>query len=243
MREAFSYMFKDNLFKRKWVIYFVFSFFSAFCINLSNVPFLGISKDVAFFLQLLGMVFFFIPAGYMISSVKTIILQKENIVLPMFNYKKNFFTGFKYCVSNMLLIFVVLTVNLILSFIVAGLIAAVLKVKAIVIAGIAAVMILSVLFLAYYFLAFVRIFIETEAWTSFLKLKKAKELIKKSSMYNRCFGLFMLVNVLMGIISVIVLTIFGKTLILFILASVIIGAISAYAAFINMFIMAKAVNW
>ena len=242
MREAFNYMFKDNFFKQKLVIYFVFVFCSMFCMNLVNTSLIGNSKNTTSLLSLLVMVFLFIPSGYMISAIKAIICQKENIVLPVFNYKNNFLTGFKYFVSAMLPCFLLAIVSMVVVFIV-GIVSGILKMKLLFLICSIIVVIFPILLIAYFMLAFVRIFAEAGAWTSFLQFKRAHELIKKSPSYNKCFGVFFLINTLLAIVSALIFAVCGKALVLFITGTIIVGIISTYFAFVNMYIMAKAVDW
>ena len=121
-------------------------------------------------------------------------------------------------------------------------IAGLLKARVVALIGITFIMVLSLLIVAFYTVALNRIFADTDSWLSFIKFKHATELIKKSAQYNKAFLLFILINVLCGIISGTLFAIWGRTIEGLIIVTIISSIIASYVAFINAFITAKAID-
>ncbi len=241
MREAFNYMFKDNLFKQKWAAYFCFAFFGGLFTNLGNSPALGSFKAFAPLFLLIGIIIMFIPSGYIVACIRALVEQKENYVLPLFNFKNNLLTGFKFWIA-VLILSLIFGVGCAVASGIIAVIAGLLKARVVALIGITFIMVLSLLIVAFYTVALNRIFADTDSWLSFIKFKHATELIKKSAQYNKAFLLFILINVLCGIISGILFAIWGRTIEGLIIVTIISSIIASYVAFINAFITAKAID-
>lgn len=241
MKEAFTFMFKDNLFKQKWAAYFCFAFLGSFLSNLGNAPAIGQLKLLAPLFILLGVVIMLVPAGYIVACIRALKEQKENYVLPLFNIKHNLFTGFKFGVSIFILSFLFGAVFAIISLII-GIISGILNAKLVAIIGISLIMIIAFAIVLYYTLALNRVFADTDSWISFIKFKHATELIKKSSQYTKGFWLFISINFLSGVISGILFALSAKSIGCLAITTIISAAIASYVAFFNAFITAKAVD-
>ncbi|MBO6087255.1 DUF4013 domain-containing protein [bacterium] len=100
MKEAFTYMLKDNKYFEKALVYGGFVLFADLLANFSHV-YKG--SGLGILLLILGYVATFIPSGYGISCIKALMVQKENFVLPCINVKNNFILGFKIFVAGALL--------------------------------------------------------------------------------------------------------------------------------------------
>ncbi len=238
MKEAFDYMFNDNKFNQKALTYFVLAFFGTI---FSNLAALNEKSLIMPMLTLVGLIIMLIPVGYVVSCIKALIEQKENFVLPIFNFKNNFILGFKFAIATLILS---LTFGLAIAILalVISFVASILKAKILVVIG-ALVLLIPILILAYYTLALNWIFATTEAFTSFLQFKKAAELIKKNtSHYLKSFWTFFGVNFAVAIITGIVLTLFGRNFIGMVIATLIAAALSTYVAFVNALITAKSVE-
>lgn len=242
MKKAFNYMFKDNLFGQKALTYFIFAFAGTFLLNIGNS--LQTTKLVmfSFIFLTLGSIIMFIPCGYVINSIKALIEQNENFVLPRFSYKRNFITGFKLMVAIVILS-LVCGIGLAILSIITAVISALLSAKIVAYIGISLLFIAVILLILYYTIALNRIFATTEAWASFLQFKKATELIKRApGTYNKGVGLFVLVNLLSGIISGILLILFGRGLFGIAAATLVSVIISTYVVFVNIYLVAKSIK-
>ena len=249
-KEACSYMFKDNKFLQKFGIYYVLSLIAMICTSV-----IGEVKDPnllipAVVLWIVGVLLNFIPFGYFVSAIKALKTQKDNFVLPMFNFGKNFKLGFKYAIASLLFGlaagFAFAAITLIFA-IVFGIFSAVIKnnlafiLFAIIVATI---VLIPVAIYCYRFLAMYSIFAQTEAFTSFFKFKQAGELVvQNQTKYNKCFWLIVLLWLLFFIITIVItllVSILFKGIAAMIIGFVIIYACCAYVGFVNMYLIAKA---
>ena len=241
MKEAFSYMFKDNMFKQKWAAYFCFTFLGAFFTNLGNSPALGSLKIYAPLFLVLGVVIMFIPSGYIIACIRALAGQKENYVLPAFNYKHNTFTGFKFWVA-VLILSLIFGIGCAVFSAVIAVIAGILKARILAIVGITFVMVLPLLIIAYYTLALNRIFADTDSWISFIKFKEATAMIKNAAHYNKWFFIFIPLNILSGIISGVLSALGAGSIGGLVITTLISAMLASYVAFVNAFITAKCIE-
>lgn len=241
MKEAFNYMFKDNLFKQKWAAYFCFAFLGAFVTNLGNSPVLGSLKIFAPLFLILGIIILFIPTGYIVACIRALSGQKENYLLPGFNYKHNMFTGFKFWVAVLILSLIFGIGCTVISAVIA-VIAGILKAKVFAIVGITFVMVFPILIIAYYALALNKIFADTDSWTSFIKFKQATAMIKQSSHYNKWFLIFIVLNGLLGIISGVLSALGAGSIGWLVITTLISAMLASYVAFVNAFITAKCIE-
>ena len=240
--EAFNYMFKDNMFKQKALTYFCFAFVGTFLMNLGNsVQMTKLAVFAPLFL-LAGAIIMFIPSGYCIHAIKAVIEQNDNYVLPLFNFKHNFATGFKFMVA-VLLMSLVFGIGLAIGSVIIAIIAALTSVKIIAYIGIVFLFLAGLILIAYYTMALKWIFATTEAWTSFLQFKKAAELIKKlPGTYNKFFWAFIFINLISAIISAILFWILGKGLLGIAIATLLSVIVATYVVFVNIHLIAKSIK-
>lgn len=242
MREAFNYMFKDNMFRQKALTYFGFAFIGTFFINLANS--LQATKLAVFapLFMLAGIIIMFIPSGYLVHAIKALIGQNENFILPAFNFKNNFVTGFKFMVA-VLILSLIFGIVFAIGAVIFSIIGSLFAMKILAVIGIILLAAIPLLIILYYTLSLNWIFATTEAFTSFLQFKKASGLIKNlPGNYNKCFWIFLLINLTAGIISGILLTVFGKGLLGIAFATFISVLISLYIAFVNVYLTAKSIK-
>ena len=116
MEKAFTYMFKDDKFLNKAGGYFLLFFISQLCyflcssfsekkIAISSSPILLLCFFIGFFITI-------ILSGYSFNVIKSIILKKENIILPYINFSNNIRLGLKWFASTFLLISVICAICL-----------------------------------------------------------------------------------------------------------------------------------
>lgn len=261
MLEAFSYMFKDNKYLNKALIYFIFALLGSFCSIYAQTfsPTCAgggcpVQTDPQVYLWLiLGSIIGIIPLGYQFTCMKALMEQKENYVLPTFNFAKNFWLGFKAYIGSSLMgiIFGLMIIILALIFgIIAGLCGAdkatslgILIVGGIVIAIIA---LLSILILSILSIAFAWIFANTGWVTSYLRLKRAFLLIKDNpSTYWIAFGFMILIGIFIGILSLVgpvIGSLSGSKIVASLIGAFFIALASSYTAFASSFLVAKAIK-
>lgn len=101
MKEAFTYMFKDNKFWNKFFILSIFAFIYTFC---STVLTCSIKYDLhVYILSLIVLVCYILIEGHRISVIGALQGKSTELkVLPYVNLKNNFVTGFKYTVAVIL---------------------------------------------------------------------------------------------------------------------------------------------
>lgn len=110
MKEAFTYMFKDNKFWAKGLSYLFLIFTANLLLNYAQTilpPCPGCAVSIPWqywIFFIFGSVINFAGIGYFFSCVKALIEQKENPVLPFVNILKDLYKGFKYSVALLLLI-------------------------------------------------------------------------------------------------------------------------------------------
>lgn len=115
MREALTYMFKDNCFYKKAFIYLALSFIESACIafaqmnsctgacpvTTSNGIFIPDKTNTIVF-QIAGCLLNFLILGYFNTCVNAITKQINNIVLPFFNFTTSLIKGLKYFAAILL---------------------------------------------------------------------------------------------------------------------------------------------
>lgn len=129
MREAFTYMFKDNCFWKKAGVFFLLSILTSFlmgygdsCNNtggcpLSQAPQVEPVTDLfSIGLNLLGLFFGALLCGYYFNIIEAISKQEKNIVLPFFNFGSCLVKGFKFTIASILLFLVLILVGAIFIF-------------------------------------------------------------------------------------------------------------------------------
>lgn len=186
MKNAFTYMFKDNMWFKKSLLIFALLLLQMGCPLISgalsrfsetivqeNISAAFCCLIAILIISGIGFVASILYCGYFINCIKAVSVQKENIVLPFVNIKQNLITGFKYTVAVALYILEMIGVILIPLFLLA--------IPATKILGVV-LLIIAILFVVFIFftcsMGFVRLFAETESMTAFAKFKQIPELIK-----------------------------------------------------------------
>ena len=122
MKEAFTYMFKDNKFWVKGLCYLGFVFIANLLLNYAQTllppcpkcaPPLPWNYWVCF---ILGTILNLIPLGYMFTCIKAIIDQEETPVLPFINPLKDLLKGLKYSVAILIFLLPLLVVTMLIIF-------------------------------------------------------------------------------------------------------------------------------
>jgi len=252
MVEAFNYMFKDNKFKSKAIIYFIIALISNACLYFSEESFQAASKanSVSVSSEVWGCLFLAlitsaILTGYFTSCVKAIVDQKDNYVLPTFNYLKNWWQGFKYSLGSILCGLVFGFGSAVLIGIIALIFVAInAKILAIIVSILLAI--ITIVALVVLTLAFIWIFSNTGWVTSFLRINRSIELIKANpSTYWISFAfLFVLgtVGFLVNFVGALIASSAGSLLVSVIIEAVIAALFTTYSIFVFAYLVAKAIK-
>ena len=241
MREALTYMFKDNKFSQKGLCFFLVYFVSILGMTLQGQQEPSILYLVwALLVSILGFVAAICVYGYFMSAIKALKSQNENYILPMFNLNKSFILGLKFTVASLALCCILFVLGMF-----GGIFSQMLN-NNLVNALLFLVFVLFLVVYGYKILAFANIFAESESFTSLLQIKKAGELIKQNpENYKRYFWQSVLFGLLatVAILFIIITFSFIKLGIISSLISVTLTAIiGTYCSFVNMYLFAKAVK-
>lgn len=119
MREAFTYMFKDNYFYKKAFVYFILAFIPMTILAITDMNSCSNSCQIgqapvalssikfeALCYKMLAIFFSLLHTGYFITSLEAVIRQKTNIILPFFNFEYCLKKGFRYALSIVLALLV-----------------------------------------------------------------------------------------------------------------------------------------
>ena len=246
MKEAFNFMFKDNMFVKKALTYSAVVFVATLCSNIANTlaPQANTLPSLQFILlSIIGFILMFIPSGYGVSCIKAFIEQNENIIIPFVNIKNNFILGLKLTISIILvtLLFgIVIAIVAIILALIFSLLNAI-SIGAIILGLLILGLILTY---TYYSLAFCYIFATTEKFTSFLQFKTATNLIKINlKHYTLSVLLFVVLSLVVGVIGMIMLSllaIFG--LIGITIATLFAALISGYTVYLFTYLNSKSIK-
>jgi hypothetical protein len=246
MKEAFNFMFKDNMLAKKALTYACAAFIANIISNIANTmaPAPNALPSLQYVvLFILGALFMLIPSGYGVSCIKAFVEQKENIVLPFLNVKNNFLLGFKLAVA-VILMSLVFGLGITLLAIILAVIFSFLKMVNIgaIIIGLIAIVIFLVV--SYYSLAFCRIFATTEKFSSFLQFKLGTQMIKTNfKHYTLSALLFCAIAIVTGIIGgLLYATIGAFGIVGLVVATLIVSLISGYTVYLFSYITAKSVK-
>jgi len=242
MKEAFTYMFKDNKYPQKALTYFCCIFlaqFAAMYARLFTPSCLHCPASSDYLLWgNISSILMILPIGYQFNCIKSLIEQKENFIIPFFNFKTSLVTGLKVTVATWVMIlvwFIAGVVGVVAVGVVVGVAGGGLFVKGL---GII-VLIAFFLFFLFYYTALMWIFAYKGWLTSFLRLGKAIQLVSKDvKNYVNALVLNSIVCIVCGITLVIPVI----NLLTAIIAAIITSAISAYTIFVTSYITAKSIK-
>ena len=239
MKEAFTYMFKDNKFWVKGLSYLFLIFTANLLLNYAQTilppcPKCSVSIPWQYWIFFIsGTLVNTVAIGYLFSCIKALIEHIENPVLPFVNILKDFYKGFKYSVSLLMLI---LPIGVALGLF--------MLIIALITSGSAVGLILSktlfwiiFLFIGLLLIAFNWLFSNTESYFSFFRFKKVFELILNDK--RKYIGHFLMI-LLVCFLNIILETVFNvssgllklETLYGLALSGILSAITGTYAAFI-----------
>lgn len=242
MTNAFNYMFKDNKYGQKALVYGAIMFLSQLASNVAKLFFneannqAGIESCIL--LNIISGLLQMLTIGYGFVCIKALIEQKENFLLPFFKFKQTFILGLKNSVAVFLYtltIFAFLILSeLIFSYALNSIILHYVMV------------LLTICYVIVYTLSFAWIFTNTEAITSYFRIRKATQLIKANAKtYLKSLVLFAIAAMMCAapcfVITCCLHFIMNK-IVVAILMSLTTALVSAYVSFACFFITAKAIK-
>lgn len=245
MEKAFTYIFKDNMLKEKAFCYFVLAFGVNYLIT-TGIFYLNNNYSIIYVLCAFVCAFIlYLPFyGYLVSCVKAIMEQKDNIVLPSLNFGKNLLLGLKFFIATTILGLLFGLISLLFIFCPVFLMFVTQKIIGVLLFIFGVVIILlSIIALTIYSLAFTCIFAKTEWLTSFCRFPKATILIKNApGQYFISLLIYIGVGMVAGVIDTIASFMTGNITIM-IVGSLISAAVATAVVFTTSYIIAKSVDF
>lgn len=245
MLEAFTYMFNDNMLKKKALTYFVFVLLANLLTQISLIfapPARGVVAPPQYYiLSILSAIVMMIPTGYLISCIKAILEQNENPVLPFLNVKNNFVLGFKFFI-NILLLSLSVGVIFVLILIPAAILSVILP-KIFLYIFLTILFIITFLAIIFYSPAFYCLLAKKEWYTAFFRFVRTTKVISLDiGNYLKRFGIIILLILAGGVVSSLVNLLcppnyIGATIMAFLLS-----VISSYTVFVFAHLTAKSVK-
>lgn len=246
MREAFTYMFKDNCYYKKAFIYLILNFIanaflayaqinscSGGCPLSSRVDVLPNTYINNIVFNLLGAVANLFVLGYFFSAIDAITKQTNNIVLPLFNIKNCFLKGLKFYIAIFLITLLLVLLSIPLGF-VNNIISSVIMLG---------VMLFYLVFASSFFWSFAN----NSKLLTFFNIREAfKNVIKTPATYFKNILFILLVTIISIILAYCFELLFGffikSPFITMIFSTLISATLSAYFGFVNMFLIAKSIK-
>jgi len=233
MKEAFTYMFKDEKFWQKAFMYFIV----IFCVNVLTFYSTSIPKTQTvsiLVLTLLSHLIMLISLGYAFSCIKYLMRKPEEIVLPSVDLWPNFISGLKYIAGAFLLILAVSVVYV-----------PILLTK-LPILNLLFVVLLFAVFGGLY-LAFICLFSEKEMITNYFRFPSVLKIVKDNiGKYIGGLAIYIVLGVIIGLINAVI--IFGVTLLIktplvsSIVAGLFVAAVLTYFVYVSSYIKANSVD-
>ena len=256
MLKAFTYMFKDNMFIKKiipyYIIVFLYLFFNQVQAMLS-VPKPTISSILQLLLCLiLSIIVYMIMSGYIANSIKALTVQNENTVLPFFNIGKTFKTGAKYWLASFLfgialaIFFIaIMIISVIVATIITGQSTNPLMGRSISVLILLILSFLPLIAIGIYMLPLNWIFANSENIFSFFRFKLATKLIAKNAKNVFMAILLAIITLIIGggftlITSIITQTTHNYTAI--VISCLISAIVLTYTGIVGMFLTAKSIS-
>ena len=244
MKEAFTYMFKDNKFWVKGLWYFGFVFIANLMINYAQTlvpPCLRCAPPMPWYYwvcALVGPLLSLIPLGYLYTCVKALIEQNDNYVLPNFNLWKNFLKGLKYAVALLMLTIPLLLISMI---------AVTISFARVYTLFLLIIPFALILCFAYFYIGFNWMFANKDSFITFYRFKKLFKLIGTNKKH---YFMSFLVIAVVGLLNMLLEMACGATAAIFIsgtvpgliatgVSSAIIGT---YTAFVICYLTAKSIS-
>lgn len=241
MREAFSYMFKDNCLWQKTWIYITLLAIANILIGISKTgshiiarpELLSTNPTSDTLLSIAVFLIYFITAGYFLSVTEAIIKQNNNILLPKFNTVNNFIKGLKYFFAILLVMLCCLFVMIILKLVFSSLCISILQ-------------LLIVGLISLYGCAFVWNFANNNSIFSFFEFKKVFKSVANAPLqyfkHIMLLGLIVIVGAILAIIAEFLISFIPSSPIAIILFSVISAFIDTYIALVSAYLIAKSIK-
>lgn len=258
MREAFIYMFKDTCFIKKASIYAILSFLSFTFLALADINscsgggcpvaqtpcVLAAIKPELVIYKLLGIIFNVLIAGFYIVNISAILTQKNNIVLPYFNFKSNILKGLKLYASvfvTSLVYYILISGYVILSFIIPNFTTQNINL----LTALPFLIAIPILFYVICYNSFMHEYVTTNKFFTFFNFKKAIANIKEAPKnyfknWGLLFGVFLITAILIFLIEL-ALNFINNIYVVMVISNIISAVISTYVAYVSAYLISKSV--
>ena len=246
MREAFTYMLKDNCYYKKALVFMILTFIETACLAYAQMnsctgacPYSmnsGVfvpNKTNALLFQVIGLIFNLIVVGYFNTCLEAVTKQVNNIVLPFINLWNNFLNGLKYFVA----VFIAALVYILSLGLLYALNLYVAK----------TVSILVLLFYIIFSSAFLWLFANNKSFFAFLNYKKLflkiKEAPKNYFKYLGFLAMLLIISATLKFIIDFIITLLPLNLLFTMLISTFFTSLlSAYFSFVFIYLIAKSLK-
>jgi len=252
MREAFKYMFNDNCFFKKALVYFLLAFLwmtfsglvdlnscSGGCPLAQSPTVNPVLKQSVIYYSILYLFFVILGAGYYITALEGIKKQEKNIVLPFFNFKLNLLKGLKLFASILVTVFIFYI--FVMLYIILSMVLPWFNVNVINIFFIVVLLLYAILSSS-----FLNIYAENNEFWSFFNFKKAFYNIKENPKNYFKYLAILFITYVVGSIFMLLFeylfTIFDNIYIVMILSNIVSAFIATYIGFASLYLIAKSVK-
>ncbi|MBR2429857.1 DUF4013 domain-containing protein [bacterium] len=261
MREAFTYMFKDNCFYKKAFVYFILSFIPMTILAIADMNFnsnscqIGLApvalssvKMEALCYDLLAIFFYVLSAGYFITSLEAVIIQKTNIILPFFNFEYCLKKGFRFALSIALTL---LVWGLPLLFLAKC--SSIFFKGASILFGILLVLVINFLVVVFIFVLYgvfynylMYLYAKDGKFTTFISLRQAlKFIIEPPKTYFKYWSVLILLNLInlaLVYLSERLFGLFDNSYLTMVLTNIISCTLGTYSAYVSLILISKSVK-
>lgn len=246
MREAFTYMFKDNCYYKKALVFLLLTFIESACLGFAQMNSCngmcpldlssGIftpSKTNALIFQLTGLIFNFLVLGYFNTCIEAITKQVNNIILPFFNFINSITKGIKYIIA------------IAMPIVLYGLLIGILQVINPIVATIATIAVL--LFYLIFGVGFVWLFANEKSFFTFFCYRRIINEVKNAPRnYFKNLLFIIITTILIVILNFITEFLFAlfklNPLITMLVTTFVSSIISAYLTFVLVYFIAKSIK-
>lgn len=245
MSEPFIYMLKDKNFYKKYLILLIFIIIANLFINGSSIYAQMLSGGNTYLLYnilyIIGFVILFVPYGYSISLLKSLMQKEDGADIPNITILSNFFSGLKVILSGVILLFVLFIIFFALGFfseLFSGLIGDIISTTIMVVS------LLILMIMSFLGIAMCCRYTLKPSFVNFINIKSAINIIKNDvDKYFKAYAKTLILAVLVYGISIIAESFLYKIgYIGLIIYSILVSVIWTYIIFVLAKIFANAVD-
>lgn len=252
MREAFTYMFKDNYFYKKAFVYFILAFIPMTILAITDMNSCSNSCQIgqapvalssikfeALCYNLLAIFFYILSAGYFMTSLEAVIRQKTNIILPFFNFDLSLKKGFKFTLG----VFIIGLISMLIMFSLTILGMTIFRF------ALSIIFVFCIILFIIYFVAgysFTYLFATEYKILTFLNFKQAfKNIMIAPKNYFKYWGVLMFLNLIVITLVYLFERLFGlfnNSYLTMVLTNIISCTLGTYFGYVSLMLISKSVK-